>query len=115
MIRRGVKVPKGATLEFVITERITNEVAIPNLVCKRYDAADFLISTSNLVVGQVFGDVADRSNAYVYKQDPPYVSGKMIRKGESINLYLSSSLPRACKGGETPATEDELEEDNEDF
>ena len=115
MIRRGVKVPKGATLEFVITERITNEVAIPNLVCKRYDAADFLISTSNLVVGQVFGEVADRSNAYVYKQEPPYVSGKMIQKGESINLYLRSSLPSGCQGGEPSTPEDELEEDNEDF
>jgi UDP-N-acetylmuramate--alanine ligase len=115
MIRRGVKVPKGSTLEFVITERITNEVAIPNLVCKRYDAADFLISTSKLVVGQVFGEVAGRSNAYVYKQDPPYVPGKMIQKGEKIDLYLSTSLPTGCKGGEDPANEDQPEEDNEDF
>lgn len=96
MLRRGVKVPKGSTLEFVITERITSDVPIPDLVCKRYDAAAFLISGSNLVVGNIYGDVADRENAYVYRQEPEYVPGQMIPQGQQVNLYLTASRPEGC-------------------
>lgn len=119
MLRQGVEIPKGSTLEFVVTERTTNEVAIPNLVCKRYDAANFLIGSSGLELGQIFGDIADRENTYIVRQDPPYRPGVMLQRGQTIDLYLSSSLPAGCGGTETqePApTSDELQEgEEEDF
>ncbi|MCB9275633.1 MAG: PASTA domain-containing protein [Lewinellaceae bacterium] len=96
MLRHGVKVPKGSTLEFVITERITSDVPIPDLICKRYDAAAFLISGSNLVIGNIYGDVADRESAYVYRQEPEYVPGQMIPQGQQVNLYLTASKPSGC-------------------
>jgi UDP-N-acetylmuramate--alanine ligase len=118
LLRRGVKIPKGATLEFVVTERITNEVLIPNLVCKRYDAATFLIISSNLELGQIFGDIANKENTYIYRQEPAYVPGRMISKGQTVDLYLSTSKPRNCQGSQSDSSsENELEEgtDGEDF
>jgi len=117
MLREGVEIPKGSTLEFVVTERITNEVATPDLVCKRYDAATFLIGSSGLELGQVFGDIADRENTYVARQDPAYKPGVMLQKGQTIDLYLSTTRPSGCGGTSEPAppSEDELEEDGEDF
>lgn len=122
MLRRGVKIPKGASLDFVITERITNDVAIPNLVCKRYDAALFLLSSSNLVLGSVYGDIADRDNTYIARQEPAYTPGQMIEKGTTVSLYLSTSPPSDCGESDAPPTppapdegDNELDEGNEDF
>ncbi len=115
MLRRGVRVPKGATLDFVITERITGTVSIPELVCKRYDAATFLISSSNLALGEVYGEVSDE--AYVYKQEPEYVPGQQLGVGQTINLYLSSTRPTGCPEEIDPSSLDigGGEEENEDF
>jgi len=96
MLRRGVKVPKGATLEFVVTERITGTVPIPDLVCKRYDAAAFLLSGSNLVIKETIGAEGNEENAYVYKQEPAFEPGKMVPNGSAVTLYLSSSRPPSC-------------------
>ncbi len=101
-IRKGFKVQEGAILEFVITERKTNEMNIPNLVCMGYDAADFLVSSYNLNIGQVFEDatVVDRNTAYVYKQDPRFEEGGIINMGAQINIWLTQDLPADCQDGD---------------
>lgn len=93
-LRKGVKVPQGSTLEFVVTQRHTGMVAIPNLVCQQYKAAHFLITSMNLSVGAVYGEVFD--DAYVWKQEPEYIEGQMIRIGEQINIYLTNTRPQGC-------------------
>lgn len=113
LLRRGVKVPRGSTLEFVITERITNEVPLPDLICKRYEEATFLLTSSNLSLGQTIGAEGVESNAFVYRQEPEFLPGKMIPKGTAVDLYLSTTRPDGC-----PATADEwdvLDNDDEDF
>jgi UDP-N-acetylmuramate--alanine ligase len=96
MLRGGVKVPKGATLEFVITERLSSNVPIPDLICKRYDAAVFLLSSSNLSLGNIYGDVANRQQAYVYRQEPEYMPGQVIAQGQQISIYLTLTRPSGC-------------------
>ncbi len=96
MLRSGVKVPKGATLEFVITERLSSNVPIPDLICKRYDAAVFLLSSSNLSLGNIYGDVANRQEAYVYRQEPEYMPGQVIAQGQQISIYLTLTRPAGC-------------------
>jgi D-alanine-D-alanine ligase len=96
MLRRGMKVPKGSTLEFVVTERITNNVALPNMICKPYDAAAFLISSANLVIKETVGAEGNEQNAYVYRQEPPFQSGQMVPKGSAVTLYLTESRPVNC-------------------
>lgn len=93
-LRQGVSVPQGSTIEFVITERHTGTVPVPNLVCQQYKAAYFLITSMNLAVGTVFGDATD--DAYVWKQEPDYVDGQMIQVGQQINIYLTETRPEGC-------------------
>ena len=96
-LNRGIKAPMGSVVEFVITERNTGRVAIPSLVCKQYDAAVFLITSMNLNLGQVVGDVPDRESAYVYRQEPPYDPDATIPMGTTINIYLTSARPSGCE------------------
>lgn len=96
MLRRNVKVPRGATLDFVITERITGTVPIPDLVCQRYDAAIFLIEGPGLQLGNVYGDVSFREGAYVYKQEPEYVPGMQMSIDQPVNIYLTATRPEGC-------------------
>lgn len=96
-LNSGIKVPMGNVVEFVITERNTGMVAIPSLVCKQYDAAVFLITSMNLNLGRVVGDVPDRESAYVYRQEPPYDPDANIPMGTTINIYLTSARPSGCE------------------
>jgi len=97
-VRRGFKVPKGSTLEFVVTERGTTQVGIPNLVCREYRAAEFLLNSLELTVGTVNADatVTDRASAFVYRQVPGYQPNTPVRVGQQIDLYLTQSRPEGC-------------------
>ncbi len=112
MLKRGVKVPKGATLEFVITERITDNVPIPDLVCKRYDAAAFLVTSSDLTIGETIGADGSTQGTYVYRQEPAFEAGKMVPKGTAVTLYLSPDRPAGCASGSMPGEDAYEEEDN---
>jgi D-alanine-D-alanine ligase len=100
-LRRGVKVPKGSLLEFVVTERNTGQVYIPNLVCKRFKAATFMIEGMDLLIDDVFGP--RRDDAYVERQEPAYQAGAMIPVGSRITLYLSNERPLGCSEGNEPS------------
>jgi D-alanine-D-alanine ligase len=102
-VKDGFEVPMGSTLEFVVTERLSNEMEIPNLVCMRYDAAEFLVSTSNLNIGNVEKDetVTNPSTAFVYRQEPPYDSTMTIPMGGQISVWLTQDEPAACSGNGT--------------
>ncbi|MFQ5447774.1 MAG: hypothetical protein ACE5FF_12645, partial [Saprospiraceae bacterium] len=97
-VKKGFDVMMGSTLEFVVTERLSNEMEVPQLLCMTFDAAQFLVSSSNLNVGQVFKDesVTDRNSAYVYRQEPAYASGLTIQMGAQINVWLTQALPDGC-------------------
>jgi UDP-N-acetylmuramate--alanine ligase len=110
-LRKGVSVPQGSTLEFVVTQRHTGMVAVPNLVCQQYKAAHFLITSMNLSIGAVYGEVLD--DAYVWKQEPEYVDGQMIRIGEQINIYLTNTKPQGCPEEEPIIEEQQQEQEQE--
>lgn len=97
-VKSGYYVMPGDLLEFVVTEQRSNLVEIPDLVCMSYSAAEFLVSTSNLVIGQVNEDdsVTDPSSAYVYRQEPAYAPGQTIQMGGQITVWLMQNLPDNC-------------------
>jgi eukaryotic-like serine/threonine-protein kinase len=97
-LRYGVKVPKGETVNFIVSERENPNVEIPDLVCKRLDAAKFLISNYNLNIGTIVRDasVVAEDKAYVWKQEPMYQAGQTMRIGEQITLYVTQKLPAGC-------------------
>lgn len=97
-VKNGFEIPKGSTLKFTVTDRLSNQVDIPNLVCKTYDAADFLVGTYNLNIGEVFEDesVSDRYAAYVYKQEPEYAPDAVYPMGTQVNIWLTQDFPDDC-------------------
>ena len=97
-IKAGVNIPKGSTLQFVVTKRNSSVVQIPKLVCQSYDEAKFLAINSSLKIGEVIVDntVVNRADAYVWKQEPSYASQKMIDKGAAVKIYLTENQPSGC-------------------
>jgi beta-lactam-binding protein with PASTA domain len=106
-LRNGVKVPKGSTIYFIVSERENSNVQIPNLVCMKADAAKFMLVSTNLNLGNVVKDnsVEDEDDAYVWKQEPAHQAGATMRIGEQVTIYLTAKLPNGC-GVTTTAPQD---------
>ena len=109
-LNRGVKVPKGSVLEFVVSERNTGRVEIPNLVCKRLHEAVFLLSSNDLVQGDLYGPTDD--NAYIYRMEPEYKPGAMVGVGTRIHLYLQEDRPLDCPEEVEPRDLEREEDDS---
>jgi D-alanine-D-alanine ligase len=96
-LRKGeIRVPKGSTLEMVITTRTSETVPLPNLVCLTYREAQFSLSGNNLEIGRILGNPSDLDNAYVIRQDPSFAPGRNVSMGTKIDLYLSDTPPENC-------------------
>lgn len=97
-LKKGVKVPKGTVLEFVVTEKGGGYVQIPDLMCKRFSEAEFLISGMQLNLGEVHkqSNVNNTSDAYVWRQFPSYEPGETMRMGEQIEVWLTQYKPNSC-------------------
>ncbi len=95
-LKRGVEVPKGSTIDFVVSIRNTGTVDIPNLVCLTYEEAAFLLRSSQLVVGSVFAPGEASPGLFVYKQEPEFTAGLKLNVGEQVNLYLIETRPEGC-------------------
>lgn len=94
-LKKGVKVPMGTTLEFVITTREGGRIQVPQVVCMTFKEAAFIISNSGLKIGKVIEDstVTDRTNAFVKSQFPVKSS---IGLNGSVELKLTQSKPGSC-------------------
>lgn len=97
-IKDGFEVPMGSTLDFVVTERLSTQLEIPDLVCLQFDVAEFIISSSNLNLGNVILDetVTNQSSAYVFMQEPAFAPNTTLRVGEQINIWLTQVKPSIC-------------------
>lgn len=95
---KGYAVSMEDTLYFTVTERTSLSVSIPNLVCMKYDPAEFLISSSNLEVGEIHLDasVTDKTNAYVWRQVPAFRARRVVPVGSQVELYLTQEIPDGC-------------------
>ncbi len=105
-VKSGYYVMPGDVLEFVVTEQRSNELQVPDIVCMNYSAAEFLVSSSNLIIGTVNeeGAISSQSSAYVSRQDP--AAGQPMQMGGQITVWLSQSLPPGCEDGQYPSTDD---------
>jgi beta-lactam-binding protein with PASTA domain len=91
------QIEKGDYLEFVISARSGGKVEIPDLRCKTYEEAQFLLENLGLSIGDVIkdGSIEDLNTSYVTDQDPP-ADGTMIEMESSIRLTVSRSRPAQC-------------------
>ncbi len=93
--KNGLEIYQGESISFLISTRESDYVGLPNLVCRTFSEAEFLIQSRFLKMGVIRGDKG--GSAYVYKQEPAFESNKAIRKGTTISLYLTSSRPADCE------------------
>lgn len=91
----GIEIYQGESIDFVVYTRVSDYVGLPNLVCRTFSEAEFLVQSRFLKMGVVHGD--KQGSAYVYKQEPAYVPNQSIRKGTTISLFLTSSRPADCE------------------
>jgi eukaryotic-like serine/threonine-protein kinase len=92
-IAAGTMVEKGFSIDLVLGKGEKDEKAIvPFLLGKTRDAAIRLINEYSLNVGkEIFEDVADTSNACVYKQSPFFTTKPSVSLGTSVNLTYKSA------------------------
>lgn len=122
------KIPKESKLKLIVSEQGYTNTSVPNIVCKTYEEARFILESNNLVIGSIDSDdtINDKYTAYVWHQDPK--AGSPIKYGESVKFRITQYLPDGCEENkleaptpdkpenEKPEEEDDSEEDeNEDF
>lgn len=93
-LRKGVKVPQGARLGFVVTVRRTGEVNVPDLRCRTYSEALFVIGGYNLTIGEASGVSDNLDEAYIERTEP--ASGQTVDEGSAIRVFLSRTYPEGC-------------------
>ncbi|MBP7239781.1 MAG: PASTA domain-containing protein [Saprospiraceae bacterium] len=92
-----IQIDKGDYLEFLISAKSGGEVEIPDLTCKTYEEALFLLDNLGLTIGEVIkeGTIDDLNSAYVIAQYP-VADGTMIEMASTIQLTVSNSKPDSC-------------------
>lgn len=93
-LRKGVKVPQGTRLGFVVTVRRTGEVSVPDLRCRTYSEALFVIGGYNLSIGETIGVSSNLDEAYIERTEP--ASGQSVEEGTAIRVFLSRDYPDNC-------------------
>lgn len=119
------KIPRGSTLKLIVSERGYTNTSVPNIVCKNYEEARFILESNNLVVGSIDSDqtINDKYTSYVWHQDPK--AGSPIKYGESVKFRITQYLPDDCEENQLEAPrpddkpenkkpEEESEEDEEE-
>lgn len=92
-----IQIDKGDYLEFIISAKSGGEVEIPDLTCKTYEEALFLLDNLGLTIGEVIkeGTIDDLNTAYVIAQYP-VADGTMIEMASAIQLTVNNSKPESC-------------------
>ncbi len=99
-IKSGTKIFMGSTINFVLGNGVGNlEMAVPDLMGKRYSQVRSLLRGVNLNFTPVFDpDVNDTPNSYVTRQSPQKYSQSAsgekkynrIKPGQTIDIWLSA-------------------------
>jgi len=96
-LKAGIKVPQGAMVEAVVTTRGGGRVNVPDLFCKKYSEAAFIVSGSQLSISVIKdGTVQSLDNAYVWKQNPAFRSGQTLSVGATVDVYVTKRPPADC-------------------
>lgn len=95
-IKEGSLVPKGTTVDLVLGDGLgLVDVDIPNLIGLTVMEAMGVLDAVHLSVGEMIkeGEIEDELSAYVYDQSPQFGSEIKVSPGDSVNLYITKSIP----------------------
>lgn len=92
-----VQIEKGEVLDFVISEKSGGIVEMPNLICKTYEEARFLLESLGLVVGDITerGEIENLSAAYIIDQEPS--QNEEIMMEAPIKITITQNKPGMCE------------------
>jgi len=94
---KSLKFPEGSELEFIISKRSNDNVNVPDIMCKTYKEAQFILENRNLNFGSIIRDqtVVDKNRAYIWKQEPQIGS---LQFGANVNVWITQNFPDGCDG-----------------
>ncbi len=98
-VRKGeVEIPKGGTLQFIVSRRDGGDVTIPDLRCLNGEEARFLLESSKLKMGDISkkGVIEPDVEFFIISQSPPYDGISNIKMGEKINVTVAATKPADC-------------------
>jgi len=97
-LKPGVKISKGAELEFVVSKSDGQDIEIPDWKCKRLSMVLTLARFNKLKVGEIetIGLVTNRDEAFVVRQFPAPDPMSTIATGQSIDLIIQQEKPADC-------------------
>lgn len=113
-LKTGIKVPKASKVTLVVSVRNTGDVPIPDVLCKTYDEAEFIINNSGvkLVLETDDNNPASRPVGYfVWKQEPSFHADSTMKSGAELKLFLTRKRPTDCPTEAPVSTESEFEND----
>ncbi len=90
-IKADSKIPKGSTIDLVLGDGLDgSDVSLPDLTGLTLEEASNLLASSSLNKGSVSfeGIIKDSSSAKIFKQNPAFSDGKMLRSGHAVDLFL---------------------------
>lgn len=95
--KSDVPIEKGDILDFVISEKSGGIVAMPDLECKTYEEAQFLLENLGLVVGEITerGNIQNMASAYITDQEPR--ENEEIMMETPIQITVSQNKPSRCE------------------
>ncbi len=93
---KGLEIEKGGTIEFILSSRTGGTTNLPDLRCKSFEQAEFLIESRNLKLGKVMknGILTDDYTGYVISHEP--TASDDIPMGTSVDINLVDELPPGC-------------------
>jgi len=94
-IEKGIKIPVGSTLDFVISRRASDIAKVPDLSCLPEDEAINLLKLNDLKIDKIEklpGRTAN--NSYVVKQSP--YPGKSLSTGGKVSITVGTKAAAGC-------------------
>lgn len=95
---KGVSVPKGGKLSFVLSKSRGGVLDLPDLTCRQVSEVDFVLQSQKLRIGNITqeGTIDNEGQAWIIAQYPPYSFGSKIDMDSAIDITISSTRPIHC-------------------
>ncbi len=95
---KGVSVPKGGSLSFVLSKSRGGTLDVPDLKCMQVNAVKFMLSSQDLSIGNITADgiIENEGAAYIIGQFPPFSFGSTIEMGSKIDITITNTKPKYC-------------------
>lgn len=97
------QIPRGGVLKFILSTQEGGYSNIPDLVCRKFPEASFMVTSSGFLLKIRVGN--GNQTEYVTAQEPNFQEGLSLKHGDTIFVDLGDRPPPHC--GETSSDDEE--------